>query len=403
GRLVEIFREEHGIALRDEHPAAFSRIWWAAEEAKKRLSFEHYVKVREDALISGDGAPLHLDVEIARADYEEMIRPLVESTIESVAKAMDDAGKRPGDLDAVLLVGGSTRTPLVAEILEERTGLVPRQEVHPDLCVALGAGVLAARLSGEDVERVLVDVSPYSFGPSYLEDRDGYPYPYCYKPIIRRNTPLPITRTERYSTAAPYQTVVEVEVFQGEDPDAMKNIRVGRFRIEGLTPMAEPNEIVCRLALDIDGILHVTAIEKCTGKSKHIAISNAIPMKDENELADGRARIESLYATRFEEEAAGSAPRPASDAIEDGEALYVVRPTDAAAVSREGEWARFAGEARALVERVRGLFAKLHDQDREEAVDLNERVEAALEARDAEALSAAVSELKELVFFVEGR
>jgi len=405
GRLVEIFREEHGIDLRDEHPAAYSRIWWAAEEAKKRLSFEHYVKVREDALVTAGGKPLHLEVEIARADYEEMIGSLVESTIESVSKAMDDAGKRPEDLDAVILVGGSTRTPLVTRILEERTGLAPRQEIHPDLCVALGAGVLAARLSGEEIDRVLVDVSPFSFGPSYLGDRDGYPYPYCYKPIIQRNTPLPITRSERYCTVHPYQTEVDLEIFQGEDPDALKNIRVGHFRIEGLTSMEEPNEILCRMGLDLDGILHVTAIEKCTGKSKHIAISNAIPKKSEKEMADGRARIESLYAMRAEEEieASGSAPRPASGGVEDGESICIVRPTEPAAAPRGDEWERFAGEARALVERVRGLFAKLHDEDREEAIDINERVEAALGARDAEALAAAVSDLKELVFFVEGR
>ena len=105
--------------------------------------------------------------------------------------------RSPRDLDAILLVGGSTRTPLVSRLLRERTGLEPRQDVHPDLCVALGAGVLASRLAGRDVERVLVDVSPYSFGPSYLGERGGVPYPHCYHPIIHRNTPLPVTRTEQ--------------------------------------------------------------------------------------------------------------------------------------------------------------------------------------------------------------
>ena len=141
------------------------------------------------------GKPLHLETEISRIDYEALIRPLVESTLDSVSKALQDAGRKPREMDAVLLVGGSTRTPLVFNLLNELMEIEPRQDVHPDLCVALGAGVLASRLAGRDVDRVLVDVSPYSFGVSFLGERGGFPYPHCYKPIIRRNTPLPLTRT----------------------------------------------------------------------------------------------------------------------------------------------------------------------------------------------------------------
>src|SRR6202035_5800273 len=117
--------------------------------------------------------PLHLEMEISRADYEALIGPLVESTLDSVSQALRDSGRKPGDMDAVLLVGGSPRTPLVFNLLAERMAIEPRQDVHPDLCVALGAGVLASRLSGHGVERGLVDVSPFSFGPSYLGERGG--------------------------------------------------------------------------------------------------------------------------------------------------------------------------------------------------------------------------------------
>jgi molecular chaperone DnaK len=118
------------------------------------------VKIREEAVVTEGGTPLHLDIEISRDEYEALIRPLVESTLDSTSKALQDAGKTPQALDAILLVGGSTRTPLVTALLTERTGLRPRQDVHPDLCVALGAGVLASRLAGHAIERVLVDVSP---------------------------------------------------------------------------------------------------------------------------------------------------------------------------------------------------------------------------------------------------
>jgi molecular chaperone DnaK len=243
-RLAQEFQQQHGIDLRQGHPAAKARLWWAAEEAKKKLSFERYVKIREEALVVERGTPLHLEMEISREEYETLIRSLVESTLDSVSKALRDAGKKSIDMDAILLVGGSTRTPLVTELLIEHTGLTPRQDVHPDLCVALGAGVLASRLSGHDIERVLVDVSPYSFGVSYLGERGGVPYPHCYRPIIRRNVPLPLTRTESYSTCYPYQTCADIQVYQGEDNDALKNILVGEFHIDGLTPMPEPNEVL---------------------------------------------------------------------------------------------------------------------------------------------------------------
>src|SRR5262249_9625009 len=235
------------------------------------------------------------------------------STLDSTSKALQDASKTPRDLDAIVLVGGSTRTPLVSRLLAERTGLEPRQEVHPDLCVALGAGVLASRLGGHAVERVLVDVSPYSFGISFLGDRGGVPYPHCYRPIIHRNTPLPVTRTERYDTSHPYQTKVDIHVYQGDDDDALKNVLVGDFRVEGLTPIDGPNEVLCRMRLDLDGILEVTAVEKQTGKSKHITIANALRAKTAEEIAAGKRRIQELYEMRGEQMDEWDADEPAND------------------------------------------------------------------------------------------
>src|SRR5580692_7164942 len=299
-RLMDEFQKQHAVDLRKGHPAAHARLRWVAEEAKKKLSFEPYVTIREDALIETGGKPLHLEMEVSRVEYEEMIQPLVESTLDSVSKALQDSGKGPGDMDAVLLVGGSVRTPLVFNMLADRIGLEPRGDVHPDLCVALGAGVLASRLSGHGVGRVLVDVSPYSFGISFLGERGGVPYPHCYKPIVRRNTPLPLTRTEQYVTSHPFQTEVDLHVYQGEDDDALKNILVGDFNIEGLTALPGPNEILCRVRLDLDGILEVAAVEKRTGKSKQITIANALAAKSPDEIAAARKRSQELFESRSE-------------------------------------------------------------------------------------------------------
>ena len=361
--------------------------------------------MREEALLIENGKPLHLDLEISRDEYEEMIRPLIESTFDSVSKALGDARKSPGDLDAILLVGGSTRTPIIAQRLRELTSLEPRQDVHPDLCVALGAGVLASRVAGHEVERVLVDVSPFSFGPSYLGERGGFPYPHCYHPIIHRNTPLPVTRTDKYYTAYPYQTVVQVEIYQGEDEDALKNILVGDFRIEGLRPMEELNEVLCRMSLDVDGILHVTAIEKATGKSKHITIARALQAKSPSEIAAARERLKALYSSRAEEAEEPSWATARNDSALEGAEVTSEEGTGESedkVISVSPTPLEAEREANDLVERSRQILDSMHPEDKEEAIELHERIQAAISSNDPEALKKATAALRELLFFVEG-
>jgi len=395
--LLREFQSRHGIDLRSGHPVARARIWWAAEEAKRRLSFDPEVTVREEALATVDGKPLHLELEITREQYEDLIRPLIEQTLEHISKALADAGKGPSDLGAILLVGGSTRTPLVARMIEERTGLIPREEIHPDLCVALGAGVMASRLAGHQVERVLVDVTPYSFGISFLGNRGGVSYPHCYKPIIRRNCPLPVTRTERFYTSHAYQEEVDIQVYEGEDEDALRNILVGDFNINGLTPMRDLNEVLCRMSLDLDGILNVTAIEKKSGLSKNITIARALEAKNEAEIAAARKRLEDLFAGRQQDDDVAD-DEDQSDAGDAFEALPAL-----AGGSAKSDWGAAEEESRQLVERARGLLDKVHEEDREEVIDLNQAIESAIEDQDDAALKQAVADLRELLFFVEGR
>jgi molecular chaperone DnaK len=416
-RLVKKFLEHHGVNLNDGNRLALSRLWWTAEEAKKKLSFEPFVKIREEALVEIDGKPLHLETEISREEYEHMIAPLIESTLDSVSKAMDKAGKQPGDLDAILLVGGSTRIPYVSRVLEERAGITPRHDVHPDLCVALGASVLAARLGGREVERVLVDVSPYSFGPSYLGERNGVDYPFCYHPIIRANTALPVTRTDRYFTTVPYQKEVEIDIYQGDDPDALKNIPIGHFRVEGLKPTEAPNTVLCRMSLDVDGILEVTAIEKETGKTKQITIENALQPKNDEQIAEARKRLEALYDTwaggledLVEDLAVAEDANEADNIIEVPFETHPVSREETTTEASESKvlefdspWSRAHRDAISLINRSRRLLDRIHPEDREDAIDLHEKIDSAIASRDTAALSEASEELEELLFFVEDR
>ena len=398
-RLAQEFQKQHGIDVRNGHLSAKARLWWAAEEAKKKLSQEPYAYIREESLVERNGKPLHLEMEISRTDYEALIRPLVDSTLDSVSKALQDSARKSGDMDAVLLVGGSTRTPLVSNLLTERMGIEPRQDVHPDLCVALGAGVLASRLAGREIDRVLVDVSPYSFGVSFLGERGGVPYPHCYKPIIHRNTPLPLTRTERFYTTHRFQTAVDVQVYQGDDEDALKNILVGDFSIEGLTEMDDLNEILCRMRLDLDGILEVTSQEKSTGKSKRITIANAMQAKTAEEIAAGRKRIQELFESRAGDFFEGIPGRGDST---DGEVFDVeaqhVENAVAERIALPGEAA-----AESLVAHSRKLLERMHEEDREEAIDLHERIGEAIESGDAGTLAEASRALGELLFFIDGQ
>jgi molecular chaperone DnaK len=258
--------------------------------------------------------------------------------------------------------------------------------------------LLASRLAGHDIHRVLVDVSPYSFGPSYLGIHDGETYPHCYHPIIKRNTPLPVTRTERYVTAAPYQTIVDISIFQGDDPDALRNILVGNFTVEGLTPVAEQNEVLCRMSLDLDGILKVEAIEKRTGMSKHILIKDAIKPKSEAELAQAHARLRRLYSGRAEAVEA---------AWEDSEQADLEPVPDTAETAEQTtedpELEAVVAAAHRLVDRSRRLLAGIHDEDKEEIIDLHEKIQEAIDTSDRQALSSSVDALQELLFFIEGK
>ncbi|PYN97884.1 MAG: heat-shock protein Hsp70 [Candidatus Rokuibacteriota bacterium] len=401
------FSTTAGVDVRKD-PRARSRLLHAVEEAKKQLSFEPYARIREEYLAERDGVPLHLDLEVSREDYDPLVRRLLESTLDSVHQALTDAGKRPDQIDEILLVGGATRTPLVTELLVEATGLTPRQEVHPDLCVALGAAVLATRLAGHDVDRVLVDVSPYSFGPSYFGSLDGRPSPHCYHPIIPRNTALPATRTDSYATMVDNQHACEVNIYQGDDPNALNNLLVGRFHVEGLSRVPAGNEVLVRMELDLDGILRVSAIEKRTGLAKHITIERAMSAMSEADVTAARERMRELFGDAEPEDAdelddADIEEANVGDVDSEPPEMEATIPRGAPTKDTEREHRVRVSEARALLERAERLLPRMTPEDREEAQRLRLDVEDALKVGDWDRLRTQAGELADLLFYVEER
>ena len=375
--VADRFREQHGVDLRDDL-RSHATLLRAVERAKVRLSTEPYARIDEEFIATKDGTPLHLSLEVARSDYEEMIRPLIERTMDAVQIALGNAGLLADDIDRIVLAGGATRTPLVRSELRQRTGRDPHLEVDPDLCVALGAAIQGGMIAGVDVGPVLVDVTPHTFGVSCLGDLHGLPYPHCFSAIILKGTPLPVSRTESYSTVVDNQKVVAVEVYQGDDPDALKNTHIGRFTVEGLSAVPAGNTVTCRLDLDLNGMLKVTATEKMTGLAKHIVIDNAMSRFEAEEMDAAARRLRAMFGDEEEE-------------------------SDEAPVSAEAPAPGIAGHprSRAVIERARKMIPDISSEDRDEVTTLIERIQDALTAGQAAEAEDAVTELEEILFYLE--
>ncbi|MCZ6830121.1 MAG: Hsp70 family protein [Gammaproteobacteria bacterium] len=349
---------------------AMARILRAAESAKISLSDNPYAMLEEEYLMGQGGVPVHLSLELARDDYEAMIRPFVDETLQAAHTALEGAGIRVSQLDEILLVGGATRTPLIARHLESELGLRPRSDVDPELCVAAGAAIQAGVIAGGPTSSVLVDVTPYTFGTSALAEFKGEIYPYCYVPLIRRNSVIPTSKSEVFYTACDGQTTVEVMVYQGEDPDALNNTEIGRFLIEGLSDVPSGNPVITTFSLDLNGILHVTAKEKETGLARSITIDNAIARFEAAQMKQAVDRIGQLF---------------------EGKGM----------VEEERAQNRDYTQARALIEKAERLMDGAGEDDREDLVDLVEGLTDAMTSHDSAALQTASDELTDLIFYLE--
>ncbi len=357
-----------------------ARLRRASEQAKIELSTQPYVRVEEDHIASVDGEPKHLSCELSRADFERDIDEMLARTMQSVTTALNDAGVRPSQLDRILLVGGSTRIPRIAQLLAERLGQEPHGEVDPDLCVALGAGVQAGIEMGHDMQSVLVDITPYTFGTSAIGELYGLPYAHEFVPLIRRNSKLPATRTEAFATRTEDQEVVEIRVYQGEDPDALKNVEIGSFRFTGLNRQRGAYEqgLLFSYHLDLDGLLKVHAVERATGREIHGVVENAMERSTEEALAASRERIEALWGEEeMPAESAGEEPEEASGDPE------------------------MSGEFQDTLERARAALDTAPAADQQEMIDLIEDLRHALREGRTEDAATVRQELDEILFYLE--
>ncbi|MEZ0327176.1 MAG: molecular chaperone DnaK [Fimbriimonas sp.] len=265
--LVNEFKKDQGVDLTKDR-AAIQRLRDAAERAKVELSSQASVSINIPYVTANESGPLHMDYTMTRAKFEELTHDLMERVKKPFNQALEDAKLKPGEIDEVILVGGSTRMPQVQELVKKLTGKEPNRSVNPDEVVAIGAAIQAGVLGGEVKNIVLLDVTPLSLG---VETQGG-----IFDKIIDRNTTIPTKKSRIYTTAADNQPEVEIHILQGERPMARDNKTIGKFHLGGIPPApARIPQIEVTFDIDANGILHVSAVEKATNQKQSITITGS--------------------------------------------------------------------------------------------------------------------------------
>ena len=389
------------ISNKDQPPAfdptSEFRITQLAETVKIHLTDHPYAKVIASNLTTVSGESLAIDAELQRDAFEALIQPLTDRMLSAVHQTLADGGLRTGDVDEIILVGGATRIPLIQTLLEAEFGRRPRRDVHPDLAVAYGAGIMAARLMGKTKHKVLIDITPFTFGIACLDLLNGVISPHKFAPIIKSGTPLPVSQAELFNTMRDNQLQVNIDIFQGESEDVRENILVGRFAVEGLAAVPAGNEIVAHMTLDLDGILRVTASEKCSGLSKDVTIEDALAKLNPEAIAQSQDTVARLFG----QDETASQSDFSGDHLPAGGVEYSMDDSSDNCPDDDNADFEKRKTARALIKRVAESISDMDEMDKSDADQLVAGMKTALETKDISTIEKLSLELEDLLFYLE--
>ncbi|MEM6468852.1 MAG: Hsp70 family protein [Planctomycetota bacterium] len=397
--VAEQFQQEHGLDLRQDPQSRF-RTLQACEQAKIRLSELESTEIAEEFICEKDGQQLSLNIAIDRATFDKLVEPMIERTIECFGTALRDASLTMHQLDDLVLVGGSTRVPLVEEKLRQEFLREPSRAVDPDLAVALGAAVQAAMLDGEEVHRVLVDVSTHTLGIEVADEMTFAGPSLSFAPLIHRNTPLPARHEDAFAKLFDEQKAVEIHVLQGEHREPERNVSIGKFKLDVSSTDPDHKKITVGFDLTLDGILRVTAKHPGTGRVEEMTIENALTQFTPEQRDQAATRLNDLFdqsgelirpddlspVTEFHDEAAAKTSFHAAEGLT-GPVMDKLR-------ERHEKTAK-------LLEKAEQLRDSFGNEDAEEFEALQAKIHKAVEAGDDSKVADLTTDLDDLLFYVQ--
>jgi molecular chaperone DnaK (HSP70) len=381
-RLADLITDKYKVTLPQNGQTA-RQLVRIAEKCKIELSDHPYVTIVENLHIDNGKPPLAIELEIDREQFEEILEPFIDRTMKLVHVALKDAGLNVGDIDQILLVGGTSKIPLVTKAFEKIFDIAPSESINPDLSVCFGAAIQGAIISDDSIHSILVDVTPYTFGTravitsefGFIADDD------VFVPVIKRNSPLPISKSEIFYKLHPEQETIEVDVLQGESRFASENKRIGSFEVMSLSKKQNSEEIILTMNLDLNGILTVVAAEKKTGRRKQITINNSFNRDDISKSIDKLAEIfgHDNDVANIDPEAAANTENNAPEEKESHK-IYI---------------------AKTMIEKAEGKMESADPDDANEMKDIISSMKQAIIAKNINEVEALTDKLTDILFYLD--